>query len=424
MLATALILACYATGAYGSYKTLKQPNASLYQLQQWAAFWVVVSGLRTIEPVMEYLFFWMPFYSQAKLFLLLGIIVRNTKITTAVFRRVVHPFLHKQAWYLDQLEKRWTGRLQQARTRLSRLANMPRVLQIKARTSAFIMYFFETPSPDNVPQDDIFADANQKVPEIDGDAGVAALSVLRLTIGSRPHDGGGGLDSEEVLGNHRTVAEETPNLTPKDSAVDLCSPCDEGTEDEAESHDEGGNGIGDVHGLPPASGVGVLEEGSADGVENGGGADTLNPVPPSGAPASEIRSPPRHAAKRSKLVRPTARDKTDGEAPEMVPAVSGSSRRQAHSKSVGARRATRPDSRMKQAEDVNLDDFFAKTKEDGEANSDFDVLVEQQALMAERQLAAAARNPKARRGSVVRRKGVSSLSGPSSGMVGGKGDSK
>ncbi|KAJ3160248.1 Receptor expression-enhancing protein 2 [Geranomyces michiganensis] len=123
---------CYAWGGYSTYKTLSV-KATLGKRQRWACYWITLVVLEALEPITDWLLFWVPFYYNAKLVLLLCLCFWTTKATTPIFKRFIHPvFSRKQqklTYYEKVLQKSLTSARSSAELRFKSITS--RLPQIK-----------------------------------------------------------------------------------------------------------------------------------------------------------------------------------------------------------------------------------------------------------------------------------------------------
>ncbi|KAJ3167047.1 Receptor expression-enhancing protein 2 [Geranomyces variabilis] len=97
-------IACYAWGGYSTYKALSA-NATLGKRQRWACYWITLVVLEVVEPIADWLLFWIPFYYNAKLAVLLYLCFRTTKATTPIFKRFIHPVMSRKQQKLTYYER-------------------------------------------------------------------------------------------------------------------------------------------------------------------------------------------------------------------------------------------------------------------------------------------------------------------------------
>ncbi|KAJ3174980.1 Receptor expression-enhancing protein 2 [Geranomyces variabilis] len=108
-------IACYAWGGYSTYKALSA-NATLGKRQRWACYWITLVVLEAVEPIADWLLFWVPFYYNAKLVLLLCLCFWTTKATTPIFKSFIHPVMSRKQQKLTYYEKSLHTSLASAQT--------------------------------------------------------------------------------------------------------------------------------------------------------------------------------------------------------------------------------------------------------------------------------------------------------------------
>ena len=83
---------CTLHPAYASFKAVKRKNVKEYV--RWMMYWIVFALFSAMEAVLDPLLtFWLPFYSEVKVVLLLYLASPITRGSGVIYRRWVHPLL-------------------------------------------------------------------------------------------------------------------------------------------------------------------------------------------------------------------------------------------------------------------------------------------------------------------------------------------
>ncbi|KAJ3016728.1 hypothetical protein HKX48_003895 [Thoreauomyces humboldtii] len=98
-------VACYAWGGYSTYKTLSSAATTLGKRQRWVCFWITLVVIEAVEPIVDWILFWVPFYYNAKLALFLALCYWQTRATTPIFKRFIHPVLSRKQKEITVYEK-------------------------------------------------------------------------------------------------------------------------------------------------------------------------------------------------------------------------------------------------------------------------------------------------------------------------------
>ena len=94
------LLICTLHPSYASFKAVKSKNVREYV--RWMMYWIVFSLFSAIESILDPLVsFWLPFYSEFKVLILLYLASPMTRGSGPVYRRWVHPFLCSKEEEID-----------------------------------------------------------------------------------------------------------------------------------------------------------------------------------------------------------------------------------------------------------------------------------------------------------------------------------
>uniref|UniRef100_A0A7S2WB49 HVA22-like protein n=1 Tax=Mucochytrium quahogii TaxID=96639 RepID=A0A7S2WB49_9STRA len=95
---------CHCLGyfypAYQSYKAVKQNDAALHT--QWLTFWIVNTYFSIAEVFGDTLLSWVPFYYQAKVFILIWLVLPYFNGATTLYEKVIDPYLHRYEKDIDR----------------------------------------------------------------------------------------------------------------------------------------------------------------------------------------------------------------------------------------------------------------------------------------------------------------------------------
>jgi len=91
--------------AYYSFKAVKNKNVKEYV--KWMMYWIIYAFFIAFESVMDpFLTFWLPFYSEVKMVLLLYLVAPATRGSGVIYRRWLHPFLCDKEEEIDAVLQR------------------------------------------------------------------------------------------------------------------------------------------------------------------------------------------------------------------------------------------------------------------------------------------------------------------------------
>jgi len=91
--------------AYYSFKAVKTKNVKEYV--KWMMYWIIYAFFIAFESVMDpFLIFWLPFYSEVKMVLLLYLVAPATRGSGVIYRRWLHPFLCDKEEEIDAVLQR------------------------------------------------------------------------------------------------------------------------------------------------------------------------------------------------------------------------------------------------------------------------------------------------------------------------------
>ena len=91
---------CTLHPAYASFKAVKSKNVKEYV--RWMMYWIVFALFSAIESILDPLLtFWLPFYCEVKVVLLLYLASPITRGSGVIYRRWVHPLLCSKEEEID-----------------------------------------------------------------------------------------------------------------------------------------------------------------------------------------------------------------------------------------------------------------------------------------------------------------------------------
>lgn len=86
--------------AYESFKAVKTKNTKNYV--RWMMYWIVYAIFAALESIMDpILYFWLPFYSEAKILFILYLVSSSTRGSTTIYRHWIHPALCSNEAQID-----------------------------------------------------------------------------------------------------------------------------------------------------------------------------------------------------------------------------------------------------------------------------------------------------------------------------------
>lgn len=89
----------YVCPAYYTYKTIESKKTEA--MLDWAMYWFVLALFSTVERLLDVFFFWLPFYSLGKVFLVVYLWYPGTKGAQVVYNRFVRVHLGKHEPKID-----------------------------------------------------------------------------------------------------------------------------------------------------------------------------------------------------------------------------------------------------------------------------------------------------------------------------------
>jgi len=90
--------------AYSSYKAVKNKNAKEYV--KWMMYWIVFAFFLVAETFTDICFYWLPFYSELKIILLLWILSPTAKGASIVYRKLLQPQISRREADIDSCIER------------------------------------------------------------------------------------------------------------------------------------------------------------------------------------------------------------------------------------------------------------------------------------------------------------------------------
>ncbi|ROT42561.1 hypothetical protein SODALDRAFT_326716 [Sodiomyces alkalinus F11] len=93
-------IAAFLFPVFASYKALKSSDPA--QLTPWLMYWVVLSCGLLIESWLDWVLFWVPLYSYARLLFLLYLVLPQTQGARFLYESYVHPFLEDNETHIEQ----------------------------------------------------------------------------------------------------------------------------------------------------------------------------------------------------------------------------------------------------------------------------------------------------------------------------------
>jgi len=88
--------------SYASFKAVKTKNVKEYV--KWMMYWIIFSMFSSLETVLDpFVSFWLPFYCEVKLVLLLYLVAPATRGSSVIYRRWVHPMLCNKEEDIDNV---------------------------------------------------------------------------------------------------------------------------------------------------------------------------------------------------------------------------------------------------------------------------------------------------------------------------------
>lgn len=86
--------------SYASYKAMKEKDVQ--ECVKWMMYWIVFALLTSMETFTDVLLFWIPFYYELKIVLLLWLISPATMGAGVLYRKIVHPLFSEREKDIDE----------------------------------------------------------------------------------------------------------------------------------------------------------------------------------------------------------------------------------------------------------------------------------------------------------------------------------
>ncbi|KAI1472725.1 TB2/DP1, HVA22 family-domain-containing protein [Daldinia caldariorum] len=86
-------IASFLFPLFASYKALKTSDPT--QLTPWLMYWSVLSCALLVESWLEFILWWVPFYSYMRLFFLLYLVLPQTQGARVLYETYLHPYLEE-----------------------------------------------------------------------------------------------------------------------------------------------------------------------------------------------------------------------------------------------------------------------------------------------------------------------------------------
>lgn len=90
--------------AYSTFKAFRSKKAGDYI--KWMMYWIVFAVFNFVEIFTDVLLFWLPFYSEVKILMLLWLIIpvwKDTLGSGLIYKKLVHPFLVANEQKIDEI---------------------------------------------------------------------------------------------------------------------------------------------------------------------------------------------------------------------------------------------------------------------------------------------------------------------------------
>jgi len=89
----------FAYPTYASFKAIESPEPD--DDTQWLTYWVVYSIFTVIESLTDFFIFWIPFYYELKLLIVLALQFPQFKLASTIYSAYIRPFLKSKEKDID-----------------------------------------------------------------------------------------------------------------------------------------------------------------------------------------------------------------------------------------------------------------------------------------------------------------------------------
>ncbi|OTB14579.1 hypothetical protein K445DRAFT_62768 [Daldinia sp. EC12] len=93
-------IASFLFPLFASYKALKTSDPA--QLTPWLMYWSVLSCALLVESWLEFILYWVPFYSYMRLFFLLYLVLPQTQGARVLYETYLHPYLEENEAAIEE----------------------------------------------------------------------------------------------------------------------------------------------------------------------------------------------------------------------------------------------------------------------------------------------------------------------------------
>ncbi|KAI8965137.1 TB2/DP1, HVA22 family-domain-containing protein [Daldinia sp. FL1419] len=93
-------IASFLFPLFASYKALKTSDPA--QLTPWLMYWSVLSCALLVESWLEFILYWVPFYSYMRLFFLLYLVLPQTQGARMLYETYLHPYLEENEAAIEE----------------------------------------------------------------------------------------------------------------------------------------------------------------------------------------------------------------------------------------------------------------------------------------------------------------------------------
>jgi receptor expression-enhancing protein 1/2/3/4 len=93
--------------AYATFKAFRSKN--VHEYVKWMMYWIVFALFTFFETFADVLFFWLPFYDELKILMLLWLIVpvwKDSLGSGLLYKKLVHPFLVAKEPQIDDFVRK------------------------------------------------------------------------------------------------------------------------------------------------------------------------------------------------------------------------------------------------------------------------------------------------------------------------------
>jgi len=104
--------------AYASFKALETPGDE--DDKQWLTYWVVFAALTIVEDISDLLVFWLPFYFEAKLAVLILLQVPQLNLSAVIYSSYIRPFFKSKEKEIDASMAEVASKITEKATQLSK----------------------------------------------------------------------------------------------------------------------------------------------------------------------------------------------------------------------------------------------------------------------------------------------------------------